>query len=211
MILMAALGWAAANVAARAMPAIGGLGLVVWSSLLLASSPRGALPGLRGSGSDRHRFFKPGPRHRRRPRLPRDNLHASGLRALERTDHATWRGESRPLLAHGSGLRRRLGHDRPGRASRRPRRGGSRARARRSGRARVRRAAPRVRCAKAEDLVTADDLFEPEYLVRLANARMPFGKYAGSLLVDLPEAYIVWFARKGYPGARSASCSRRSM
>ncbi len=48
--------------------------------------------------------------------------------------------------------------------------------------------------------MTADDLFEPEYLVRLANARMPFGKYAGSLLVDLPEAYIVWFARKGYPG-----------
>jgi O-acetylserine/cysteine efflux transporter len=33
MILMAALGWAAANVAARAMPATGGLGLVVWSSL----------------------------------------------------------------------------------------------------------------------------------------------------------------------------------
>ncbi len=47
--------------------------------------------------------------------------------------------------------------------------------------------------------MTADDFFEPEYLVRLANARMPFGRYAGSLLVDLPEAYIVWFARKGYP------------
>jgi hypothetical protein len=41
---------------------------------------------------------------------------------------------------------------------------------------------------------------EAEYLVRLANARMPFGKHAGSLLIDLPEAYVVWFARKGYPG-----------
>ena len=40
---------------------------------------------------------------------------------------------------------------------------------------------------------------EPETLLRLANARMPFGKYAGSLLIDLPEAYVVWFARKGYP------------
>ncbi|MGO8693187.1 MAG: DUF3820 family protein [Rectinemataceae bacterium] len=40
---------------------------------------------------------------------------------------------------------------------------------------------------------------EPEYLIRLANARMPFGRYAGSLLIDLPEAYVVWFARKGYP------------
>ena len=38
-----------------------------------------------------------------------------------------------------------------------------------------------------------------EHLMRLANARMPFGKYAGSLLIDLPEAYVVWFARKGYP------------
>jgi uncharacterized protein len=45
---------------------------------------------------------------------------------------------------------------------------------------------------------------EGECLVRLANARMPFGKYAGSLLIDLPEAYVVWFARKaareGGPG-----------
>jgi uncharacterized protein (DUF3820 family) len=43
------------------------------------------------------------------------------------------------------------------------------------------------------------DDFDPQYLVRLANARMPFGKYAGSLLIDLPEAYVVWFARKGWP------------
>lgn len=40
---------------------------------------------------------------------------------------------------------------------------------------------------------------DPEELLRLARARMPFGKYAGSLLIDLPEAYVVWFARKGYP------------
>ena len=36
-------------------------------------------------------------------------------------------------------------------------------------------------------------------LVKLANARMPFGKYSGRLLIDLPEAYVVWFARKGWP------------
>jgi hypothetical protein len=28
---------------------------------------------------------------------------------------------------------------------------------------------------------------------------MPFGKYAGRHLIDLPEAYIVWFKQKGYP------------
>ncbi len=28
---------------------------------------------------------------------------------------------------------------------------------------------------------------------------MPFGKYKGRLLIDLPEAYIVWFAQQGFP------------
>lgn len=38
-----------------------------------------------------------------------------------------------------------------------------------------------------------------EYLIKLANTRMPFGKYAGRLLIDLPEPYVVWFAKQGYP------------
>lgn len=29
--------------------------------------------------------------------------------------------------------------------------------------------------------------------------KMPFGKYAGRLLIDLPEPYVVWFAQKGLP------------
>ena len=41
-----------------------------------------------------------------------------------------------------------------------------------------------------------DDL---AFLDRLANARMPFGKYAGMLLIDLPEAYVLWFERQGFP------------
>lgn len=36
-------------------------------------------------------------------------------------------------------------------------------------------------------------------LVRLANKKMPFGKYAGRFLVDLPESYILWFKQKGWP------------
>ena len=40
---------------------------------------------------------------------------------------------------------------------------------------------------------------DPSVLLRLANVRMPFGKYAGTLLVNLPEAYVLWFARKGWP------------
>ncbi len=44
--------------------------------------------------------------------------------------------------------------------------------------------------------------FDPEYLVLLANTKMPFGKYAGRLLIDLPEAYLIWFSRAGYPEGR---------
>jgi len=38
-----------------------------------------------------------------------------------------------------------------------------------------------------------------QQLLRLAGYRMPFGKYAGKLLIDLPEPYVVWFHKKGFP------------
>ncbi|MCK5156361.1 MAG: DUF3820 family protein [Spirochaetales bacterium] len=38
-----------------------------------------------------------------------------------------------------------------------------------------------------------------EFLLELANTKMPFGKYAGRYLVDLPETYVLWFKEKGYP------------
>lgn len=39
----------------------------------------------------------------------------------------------------------------------------------------------------------------PEVLLKLANYKMPFGKFKGSLLIDLPEPYIIWFASEGFP------------
>ena len=42
-------------------------------------------------------------------------------------------------------------------------------------------------------------LSDPKQLLRLAQYRMPFGKYANRLLIDLPEPYVVWFAKKGFP------------
>lgn len=43
---------------------------------------------------------------------------------------------------------------------------------------------------------------DPELLLELAAQRMPFGKYKGWLLLDLPEPYLAWFARQGFPGGK---------
>lgn len=40
---------------------------------------------------------------------------------------------------------------------------------------------------------------DPKILLKLANYKMPFGKYKDRLLIDLPEPYVVWFANKGFP------------
>jgi uncharacterized protein (DUF3820 family) len=40
---------------------------------------------------------------------------------------------------------------------------------------------------------------DPEILAKLARTRMPFGKYQGRCLMDLPEPYVVWFANQGFP------------
>jgi uncharacterized protein (DUF3820 family) len=39
----------------------------------------------------------------------------------------------------------------------------------------------------------------PEDLEKLVTREMPFGKYAGRLIADLPGSYLHWFARKGFP------------
>ncbi|MDP9605393.1 DUF3820 family protein [Variovorax sp. NFACC27] len=39
----------------------------------------------------------------------------------------------------------------------------------------------------------------PEDLQRLVTLEMPFGKYKGTLIADLPGNYLSWFAREGFP------------
>ena len=39
----------------------------------------------------------------------------------------------------------------------------------------------------------------PEVLQQLVIREMPYGKYKGRLLADLPGHYLGWFAREGFP------------
>ncbi|HEY3486595.1 MAG TPA: DUF3820 family protein [Gammaproteobacteria bacterium] len=45
-------------------------------------------------------------------------------------------------------------------------------------------------------------MFEQDDLLQLARTSMPFGKYQGWLLIDLPEPYLLWFAEHGFPQDR---------
>jgi len=42
-------------------------------------------------------------------------------------------------------------------------------------------------------------MLEKEDLLKIANMKMPFGKYAGNALINIPEDYLLWFAKKGWP------------
>nr|WP_315027474.1 DUF3820 family protein [uncultured Chryseobacterium sp.] len=39
----------------------------------------------------------------------------------------------------------------------------------------------------------------PEILKEICIAKMPFGKYEGTILADLPVSYLEWFNRNGMP------------
>ncbi len=44
--------------------------------------------------------------------------------------------------------------------------------------------------------------FDKEDLAKLAKYEMPFGRYKGRILIDLPENYLLWFAGKGFPDSK---------
>jgi hypothetical protein len=39
----------------------------------------------------------------------------------------------------------------------------------------------------------------PDILKDIVTTRMPFGKYKGILLCDLPVSYLEWFQKEGFP------------
>lgn len=40
---------------------------------------------------------------------------------------------------------------------------------------------------------------DPQILITIVTLKMPFGKYEGKLICDLPVSYLEWFNRKGFP------------
>jgi uncharacterized protein (DUF3820 family) len=42
-------------------------------------------------------------------------------------------------------------------------------------------------------------MFDKDQLVKIANFRMPYGKYAGKRLIHIPEEYLLWMQNKGWP------------
>ena len=46
---------------------------------------------------------------------------------------------------------------------------------------------------------------DKQFLIDLAHTKMPYGKYNGRFLIDLPEHYIVWYHNKGFPKGKLGS------
>ncbi|MCF6297520.1 MAG: DUF3820 family protein [Flavobacteriaceae bacterium] len=40
---------------------------------------------------------------------------------------------------------------------------------------------------------------DKQFLIDLSKTKMPYGKFKGRYLIDLPEHYIVWYNAKGFP------------
>lgn len=39
----------------------------------------------------------------------------------------------------------------------------------------------------------------PKLLLELVSFQMPFGKYKGTLICNIPEYYLIWYKQKGFP------------
>lgn len=45
-------------------------------------------------------------------------------------------------------------------------------------------------------------MHQSEVLLELVKFKMPFGRYKGTVLANLPVSYLEWFQRKGFPDSK---------
>lgn len=45
-------------------------------------------------------------------------------------------------------------------------------------------------------------MFDQQDLVKVANTKMPFGKFKDRPLIRLPEEYLLWFVDRGFPAGK---------
>ena len=43
---------------------------------------------------------------------------------------------------------------------------------------------------------------QQQHLIDLVRTKMPYGKYKGTYISDLPEFYLVWYRNKGFPAGK---------
>ena len=43
---------------------------------------------------------------------------------------------------------------------------------------------------------------QKEILTDLVTKRMPYGKYKGRLICDIPEHYLIWMQKQGFPDGK---------
>jgi len=56
-----------------------------------------------------------------------------------------------------------------------------------------------VRGRSTQTFIASVNLVNSEQLELLVTRTMPFGKYKGRLIADLPGHYLNWFASQGFP------------
>jgi len=42
-------------------------------------------------------------------------------------------------------------------------------------------------------------MLDPTLLLDLVRMQMPYGKYKGYLICNIPESYLLWYKDKGFP------------
>ena len=54
-------------------------------------------------------------------------------------------------------------------------------------------------------------MMNKEDLPKIANQTMPFGRFKDRALIDLPEAYLLWFVDSGFPKGKLGELMRLTL